>query len=120
LTAELIAFSNSKSGVIIFGVNGKTGEFNGLSFDDIRHLNQQLITTSSSKVYPPIYSTTETLSVRDNCIVVATIEEGISKPYKDSNGTIYVKTGSDKRKAASNDEIARLLGSGNLRADEWN
>jgi predicted HTH transcriptional regulator len=51
LTAELIAFSNSKGGVIIFGVNNKTGELNGLSFDEVRNLNQQLVNASSTKVY---------------------------------------------------------------------
>ncbi len=39
-------------------------------------------------------------------------------PYKDANGTIFLKSGSDKRKVTSNDEIARLLGSRNLSADE--
>jgi predicted HTH transcriptional regulator len=118
LTAELIAFSNSKGGIIIFGVNDKTGELNGLSFDEARNLNQQLVNASTSKIYPPIYITSETFSVKENRIVVATIEEGISKPYKDSNGAIYVKNGTDKRKVTSNDEISRLLGSGNLSADE--
>jgi predicted HTH transcriptional regulator len=51
-------------------------------------------------------------------VVVVTVEEGLSKPYKDANGTIYVKNGADKRKVTSNDEIARLLGSKNLLADE--
>ena len=32
---ELIAFSNSKGGIIIFGVNDKTGALNGLSFTEI-------------------------------------------------------------------------------------
>jgi predicted HTH transcriptional regulator len=118
LTAELIAFSNTRGGIIIFGVNDKTGELNGLSFDEARNLNQQLVNASSAKVYPPVYITSETFSIKDNRIVVAAIEEGVSKPYKDSNGTIYVKNGTDKRKVTSNDEIARLLGSRNLFADE--
>jgi predicted HTH transcriptional regulator len=119
LTAELIAFSNSKGGIIVFGVNDKTGELNGLSFDEARNLNQQLVNASTSKVYPPIYISSETFSVKENRIVVATIEEGISKPYKDSNGAIYVKNGTDKRKVASNDELAWLLRSGgSLYAEE--
>jgi predicted HTH transcriptional regulator len=76
------------------------------------------VNIASQKIYPPVYLTTDTIAVEDNRILVATIEEGISKPYKDSNGTIYVKNGSDKRKVTSNDEIARLLGSKNLLADE--
>jgi len=118
LAHEMIAFSNSRGGKIIFGVNDKTGELNGLSFDEIQQINRQVVNIASQKVYPPVYLETETVSVKDSQIVVISIEEGISKPYKDSNGTIYVKNGSDKRKVTSNDEIVRLLGGRNLLADE--
>jgi predicted HTH transcriptional regulator len=118
LTHEMIAFSNSHGGKIIFGINDKTGELNGLSFSEIQQINRQAVNIASQMVFPPVYLETETVSVKGNQIVVVTIEEGISKPYKDSNGTIYVKNGSDKRKVTSNDEIARLLGSRYLLADE--
>jgi predicted HTH transcriptional regulator len=115
---ELIAFSNSKGGTILFGVNDKTGELRGLSFGEIQQLNQQIVNIASQKVYPPVYVSTETVTVRNDRILVVTVLEGLSKPYKDSNGTIYLKNGSDKRKVTSNDEIARLLGSRSLLADE--
>jgi predicted HTH transcriptional regulator len=118
LAHELIAFSNSLGGKIIFGVNDKTGELNGLSFSEIQQINQQIVNIASQKVYPPVFLTTETVTVNDNQILVVSIEEGVSKPYKDSNGTIYLKNGADKRKVTSNDELARLLGSKNLLADE--
>ena len=118
LAHELIAFSNSLGGMIIFGVNDKTGGLNGLSFGEIQQINQQVVNVASQKVYPPIYVTTETVAVNENKLVVINVEEGLSKPYKDSNGTIYVKNGADKRKVTSNEEIARLLGSRNLLADE--
>ena len=118
LAHELIAFSNSQGGVIIFGVNDKNGDLNGLSFSEIQKINQQLVNIASQKVYPPVFIKTETIKANDNQCVIVNIEEGTSKPYKDSNGTIYVKNGSDKRKVTSNDEIARLLGSRNLLADE--
>ena len=59
LAHEIIAFSNSKGGLIIFGVNDKTGELNGLSFNEIREVNQQLVNIASQKIYPPVYLTTE-------------------------------------------------------------
>jgi len=118
LAHEMIAFSNSHGGKIIFGVNDKTGELNGLSFSEIQEINQKIVNIASQKVYPPIYLETETVTVKDNKIVIVNIDEGLSKPYKDTNGTIYVKNGSDKRKVTSNDEIARLLGSKHLLADE--
>jgi len=118
LAHELIAFSNSHGGKIIFGVNDKTGELNGLSFNEIQQLNSQIVNVASQKVFPPVYIETETVLASNNRLVIISIEEGLSKPYKDSNGTIYLKNGADKRKVTSNDEIARLLGSRNLLADE--
>jgi predicted HTH transcriptional regulator len=118
LAHEMIAFSNSKGGIIIIGVNDKTGAINGLSFGEIQQINQLLVNIASQKVYPPVYLTTETVMVNDNRLITVSVEEGLSKPYKDSNGIIYIKNGADKRKVTSNDEIARLLGSRNLLADE--
>jgi len=66
LTHELIAFSNSKGGRIIFGVNDKTGDLNGLSFTEIQQINQQIVNAASQKVYPPVYLTTESKTGRDN------------------------------------------------------
>jgi len=53
---ELIAFSNSKGGIIIFGVNDKTGELNGLSFGEIQQINQQIVNIASQKVFPTCFS----------------------------------------------------------------
>ena len=115
---ELMAFANSKGGIIIIGINDKNGELNGLSFSEIQQLNQQTVNIASQKVYPPVYITSETISVKNQKLFIINVDEGLSKPYKDSNGTIYLKNGADKRKVTSNDEIARLLGSKNLLADE--
>jgi len=115
---ELIAFSNSQGGIIVIGVNDKTGSLHGLAFSEIQQINQQIVNIASQKVYPPVYLTTDTVTVNDNNVLVINVDEGLSKPYKDANGTIYLKNGSDKRKVTSNDEIARLLGSRNLLADE--
>ena len=52
LDHELIAFSNSKGGIIIFGVNDKTGNLNGLSFSEIQEINQKMVNIASQKVYP--------------------------------------------------------------------
>jgi predicted HTH transcriptional regulator len=119
LAHELIAFSNSKGGIIIIGVNDKTGAINGLSFSEIQQINQQLVNIASQKVYPPVCITTETVKVNDSRLIVVNIEEGSSKPYKDSNGITYIKNGSDKRKVTSNNELARLLREGgSLYAEE--
>jgi len=116
---ELIAFSNSEGGMIIFGVNDKTGELNGLNFQEIANTNSQLSNIASNNILPPIFIQTETVTVNGNNLVVVTVPQGIDKPYKDRSGNIYLKNGSDKRKVTSNAELARLLQRGKyIYADE--
>ncbi|GAA4242134.1 RNA-binding domain-containing protein [Winogradskyella damuponensis] len=117
--AEMVAFSNTKGGLIIIGVDDKTGEINGLSFEELQATNELLANSASNNVKAPIYIYTETVKVEEQYVIVAHISEGSSKPHMDNNGIIWVKNGSDKRKVIAKEEIARLLqSSGNLFADE--
>lgn len=117
--AEMVAFSNTKGGLLIVGIDDKTGEINGLSFAELQATNELLANSASNNVKAPIYIYTETVKVEDQNVVVAHIAEGTSKPHMDNNGIIWVKNGSDKRKVVTKEEIARLLqSSGNLFADE--
>jgi len=117
--AEMVAFSNTKGGLLIVGVEDKTGEINGLSFDELQSTNELLANSASNNVKAPIYIYTETIKVEEQNVIVAHIAEGNSKPHMDNNGIIWVKNGSDKRKVITKEEIARLLQiSGNLFADE--
>jgi ATP-dependent DNA helicase RecG len=119
LAQEMVAFSNTEGGIIIVGVNDKTGELKGLSFDEIRTTNQHLVEVATQKVFPPINIKTETVTANGQQIIVVYINVGKSKPYKDRNGIVFVKNGSDKRKVVSNDELLRMLqSSGNIAADE--
>jgi len=117
--AEMVAFSNTKGGMLIIGVDDKTGDINGLSFEELQSTNELLANTASNNVKAPIYIYTETVKVEEQNLIVAHISEGTSKPHMDNNGIIWVKNGSDKRKVVAKEEIARLLqSSGNLFADE--
>jgi len=109
LAQEMVAFSNTEGGILIIGVNDKTGSLNGLSFDEIQTINRQLVNVASQSVFPSITITTETVNVEGSNLIVVGIKEGFSKPYKDRLGSIYMKNGSDKRRVTSNDEISRLL-----------
>jgi len=111
-THELIAFANTNGGILIIGVNDKTGDLKGLSFSEIQQSNSQIANAAAQKIFPPINVLTETISVEGHNIIVVNISEGTNKPYKDRNGIVYVKNGSDKRKVTSNDELARLLHEG--------
>jgi ATP-dependent DNA helicase RecG len=117
--AEMVAFSNTKGGLLIVGVEDKTGEINGLSFEELQSTNELLANSASNNVKAPIYIYTETVKIEEQNVIVAHIAEGTSKPHMDNNGIIWVKNGSDKRKVIAKEEIARLLqSSGNLFADE--
>ncbi|MEI7833097.1 MAG: RNA-binding domain-containing protein [bacterium] len=119
LAGELVAFSNSKGGKILVGVNDQ-GDIVGLSSDDIRRINQLVSNTATNHVRPSINPTTENVSTAGGQVVmVITVPEGLSKPYSDNSGVFWVKSGADKRRVTSREEIQRLLQSADLvHADE--
>lgn len=119
LAQEMVAFSNTTGGIVIIGVNDKTGAINGLSFQEIQATNSQLVNVASQSIFPSIVIKTETVNANGQNVIIVEIKEGASKPYKDRNGIIFVKNGSDKRKVTSNEELSRLLQSSKiLYADE--
>jgi predicted HTH transcriptional regulator len=123
ITAEMIAFSNSRGGKMFFGVEDKTGKITGLSTKQIHDYNQLLANIANDMVKPQIFIYTEVISVSssedDKKVLIVEISEGIAKPYKDKNGAIWVKQGSDKRRLTDNNEQIRLFQqSGILYLDE--
>lgn len=119
LAGDLVAFSNSKGGKIIIGVSDQ-GVVVGLSAEDIRRINQLLSNTAANLVRPSINPTTENIeTAAGQLVIVVSVREGLSKPYSDNNGVFWVKSGSDKRRVTSREEIQRLLQSADLvHADE--
>jgi ATP-dependent DNA helicase RecG len=113
MAAEMVAFSNSGGGRIIIGVS-KDGLFSGLTRDDMGRLNQVVSNAASQSVRPAINPETENISVPEGLVMVVRVPDGISKPYMDKDGTIWVKSGSDKRKATSREEIQRMYQDANL------
>jgi ATP-dependent DNA helicase RecG len=119
LAAEIVAFSNSGGGKIFIGVEDKNWTVTGLSKEDISRLNQLISNAATQSVRPPVNPITENVNHPDGLVMVVTISEGISKPYMDNKGAIWVKSGSDKRKVTSREEIQRMLQSaGLLHGDE--
>jgi len=121
LAAEIVAMANTKGGVILVGVEDKSGKLSGINPSP--ELNERIANIASNHVSPPIFVTTEviSISVQEDKVYILSIQvaEGINKPYKDKSGTIWVKQGADKRKLLDNAEILKLFQSGrNLSADE--
>jgi len=118
LAAEIVAFSNTAGGRIFIGVSDD-GHVIGLSAPDVARLNQLLSNTASQNVRPAVNPLTENVTHPNGTVLVATIPGGVSKPYMDKIGTIWVKSGADKRRATSREEIQRIFQLGGLvHADE--
>lgn len=117
LAAEIVAFSNGKGGNLFIGVDDD-GTVTGLSKEDIQRLNQLVSNTASQSVIPAVNPTTMIATVHGLLILIVEVPKGINKPYQDKNGVFWVKSGADKRKATSREEIQRLFqSSGMLHAD---
>lgn len=118
LAAEIVAFSNSGGGRMFIGVSDDNKVI-GLPSEAVARINQLLSNTSSQNVRPAVNPLTENVAHPDGTVMVITIADGVSKPYMDKNGVIWVKSGSDKRRATSREEIQRMFQSASLvHADE--
>jgi ATP-dependent DNA helicase RecG len=96
-----------------------SGVITGLTGEDIRRLNQLISNVASQNVQPAINPVTENIKTDSGLVMVVEVPVGINKPYQDKNGVFWVKSGSDKRKATSREEIQRLFQKSSLiHADE--
>lgn len=119
LAAEIVAFSNTEGGMLFIGIEDKAWSVKGLSKDDVEKINQLISNASTQSVRPAVNPITKNIHHPNGLVMVATIPKGISKPYMDNNGVIWVKNGSDKRKVTSREELQRLFQSASLvHADE--
>lgn len=119
IAEEMVAFANSKGGMMVFGVEDKTGQIIGLSYSEIQKLSNEVSTAANDQVRPVIYLQTEVVIVDGKRLLVAYVNQGSNKPYKTLSGHIWVKQGSDKRRIVENNEILSLFqASGSYHADE--
>lgn len=113
LASEMVAFSNSHGGRIYVGVDDD-GKVVALAKNDVHRLNQLISNAASQHVRPAVNPETENISHPDGLVIVITIPAGISKPYMDNNGIIWIKSGADKRKVTSREEMQRMFQSAGL------
>lgn len=106
---EMVAFSNSRGGRLIIGINDKSGEINALSYQELQETTNLLTNIASENVIPNVLIEVENTPVTGGAVVIATIPEGKNKPYHDNKGVIWVKNGADKRKVFDNAELAEMM-----------
>lgn len=106
---EMVAFSNSRGGRLIIGVNDKSGIINALSYNELQETTNLLTSIASENVIPNILIDVNNVPTTGGAVVVVTIPEGKNKPYHDNKGIIWVKNGADKRKVFDNSELAEMM-----------
>ena len=109
IACELVAFSNSRGGKLVVGIKDKTGETNALSYSEVQETTNLLSDMASENVVPSILIKIDTVEVEDGYLVIATVKEGLNKPYHDNKGIVWVKNGADKRKVCDNAELAEMM-----------
>ena len=109
IACEVVAFSNSHGGKLVVGIKDKTGETNALSYSEVQETTNLLSDIASENVVPSILIKIDTVEVEDGNLVVATVKEGLNKPYHDNKGIVWVKNGADKRKVFDNAELAEMM-----------
>ena len=118
VSCEMVAQSNSRGGMIVVGIDDKTGNINPLSFVEVQETTNLLGSLASEGVVPQILLDIENIQMESGVIVVATVKQGRNKPYRDSKGIVWVKQGADKRKVFDNAElIAMLMENGQMHPD---
>ena len=109
IAEEMVAFANCKGGIILFGIEDKTGQIIGLSYSEIQQISHEISTAANDQIRPAIYLQTEVVVADGKRVLVAHVMEGTNKPYKTLNGNIWVKQGSDKRKVVSNERMLSMM-----------
>lgn len=109
VSCEMVALSNSHGGYVVVGIDDKTGRMNPLSYHEVQETTNLLGSIASDSVLPPILIETETVLVDGGSLVLATVKEGLNKPYHDGKGIVWVKQSSDKRRVFDNSELAEMM-----------
>src|SRR5690606_15421998 len=108
VAAELAAFANGGGGRLFVGVEDD-GRIVGLDARGVHRLNQLLANAASQNARPPLHPTTAHVQTDQGLVMVVTVPDGISRPYVDNQGRVWVKNGSDKRHVTAREELQRLF-----------
>lgn len=110
ITKDLLAFANSRGGLLVFGVEDKSGRVEGLTYDRVQAISSMAGNMAENNIVPPLYISSYTEEIEGKTILVVEVPFGNNKPYKTKKGgQIYVKQGADKRQVSDNREILRMF-----------
>lgn len=106
---EMIAFANTKGGILIIGIDDKSGEIIGLPYQEIQRLGSLIASAANDSVRPSLYADVDTVNIDGKTVMTVNIEKGLESPYKNLKGEIFVKQGPDKRRVTDNMELLKLF-----------
>jgi len=119
IAAEMIAMLNTDGGTIYVGLVDKVGDIKPLSAAEVARINMLISNAATNNVKPAFSPNLENVVFDEGVVMCLRIPRGISKPYMTNDGIIWVKSGSDKRRVNSKEEILRMFQeSGALHGDE--
>ena len=105
----MVAFANANGGTIYIGV-ADDGSPTGLTKRDVGRINQLIGNAASQGVRSPLTVQTENVLLENGrTVIVLNVPEGIDKPYFDTDGVIWLKAGSDKRRVNAKEELLRMF-----------
>lgn len=110
LSEEMVAFANSKGGVIVFGVDDDRNIV-GLSNDQVQAISNEVKDAANDKVRPSIYPMTEIHRIGEHghLVLAVVVPEGVSKPYSDKSGAYWKKSSNGKCRITAREELQRML-----------
>lgn len=119
IASEIVAFSNSGGGKLIIGVDDNTWDVVGLTKEEVESVNQRASSAALQSVKPPVSIISENVSHPNGLVVVITVSDGLSKPYMDNRGQIWIKNMGNKDRVTSREVIQRMFqSSGLIHGDE--
>lgn len=105
---EFVSLANGRGGRVFLGVDDR-GSVLGLSSEDQDRASQMVMISAGERAYPSIPVETECVMVDGNRVTVLTVREGVSKPYSDNKGVVWVKCGANNRPVTSREEVQRMF-----------
>ena len=82
ITKDLVAFANSRGGLLVFGVEDKTGRVEGHKYDRVQAISSMAGNMAENNIVPPLYISSYTEEIEGKTILVVEVPFGNNKPYK--------------------------------------
>ena len=101
----IVALANTGGGLIVFGVNDNL-RVEGL--DDPESVRDELVRICREDVSPPLFPFIDIISFDSGLRVVALDIEGKRRPYRTTDGRVFLRVGAEKREA-TREELSALM-----------